>query len=939
MKSSRRSSKAPPPPEPHPITRWIRKRTVREATVVVISMLAIVGAVWLWVPKPTWNLSALRDLIFLSSGWFYALAVLPLFVWAHLRGLLDFGRTQRTVALLVRMLLAVSLITALARPSMRERSEAMSVVALVDVSDSMPAEALRKAHAFLQAADAERGDNDLTVLTFAGDTRRVELDKEAQAFKRHSAATAQSGQESAGEPHQASATRLGHALDIAQAMLDPAKVPHIVLFTDGISQDQRRQPPKSPVSFVPPDWEEPAEVGIRALDVPQSIRVGEPFEVSATLFSTRKASVELQLFSGKAPNKREPSKKVDLEPGETVVRFESSVEVPGAVRYRAKLVTEAPDTHSENNTFETATTVPGRPQVLIAGDATGRTPIDTALRRAGYDVDWRSGKGLPQAAGELSKFDFVILSDVPASHVTPGQQDALVRYIRGGGGFLMAGGSQGFGLGGWRGSILEKALPVRMDSQKRREEASLALALVIDKSGSMNGIKIQLAKEAAIRTAELLGPADLIDVVAFDNRPERLVRLERAKNRHRIVRSIGRLHASGGTRIFPALDNAYQDLISARAKVKHTILLTDGQSDETGIAELVQIMRAEGITVSAVGLGADVDRPLLQSIANLGGGRAHFTNDPHRIPRIFMKETETVARSSAVEDYFSPIVRQLADFLRGVPMNTAPWLKGYVATEAKPPPAQVILQSEIGEPVLARWRHGLGWSLAWTSDLKPRWASEWLRWSGFSTFISQLIREHMRQDRTNEFPMQVRVEGEEAVARVDALDTNDAFINGLDARLEITPPESRDERAEPEEDSVVSPQNLSKHSREEPWTQRMRQVAPGRYEARIPLEQFGTYSLEATHSLDDRKVASSHGQVANPFPREFLDLKPRTSELKALAANTGGSELRDPKALFDAQGRHTETQRELWPKLIMLAIALFLLDILLRRVRFGSYRS
>lgn len=910
---SHRPSQPPLSRAPTVSHHWLKAPWVREALAVFSASLLIAAAVAVFLPRPTWNLPIERDLIFLQSNWFFALAALPLFAWAHRRSLVDFRLAQRNLALAVRTLVVLSLIVALARPSMRERSDAMSVVALVDISDSMPPAALEQAQKFLQEAAQLREDNDLTVLTFAGDTRRVEVQGNKVAFS----------QDAGGGDAKASATRLSHAIDIAQAMLDPAKVPHIVLFTDGISQDGAQPSVDKPVSYIAPSWQEPAEIGIRAMSVPQSIRVGEPFEITVTLFATRPAEVEVALFAGKAPNKRDPKKTVKLKTGETEVRFESSVEVPGAVSYRAKLLSEAADTHSENNEFTVSSTVPGRPQVLIAGDATGRGPIDAALRRAGYDIDWRSGRGLPESSAELSKFDFIILSDVPESQVSPSQQDALVRYIRAGGGFLMAGGSQSFGLGGWRGSQLEKALPVRMDSQKRREEASLALALVIDKSGSMNGTKIQLAKEAAIRTAELLGPADLIDVVAFDNQPERLVRLERAKNRHRIVRSIGRLHASGGTRIFPALDNAYQDLIAARAKVKHTILLTDGQSDESGISELVQIMRAEGITVSSVGLGADVDRPLLQSIANLGGGRAHFTNDPHRIPRIFMKETETVARSSAVEDYFTPIVRQPADFLRGVSMGSAPWLKGYVATEAKPSPAQVILQSEIGEPVLARWRHGLGWSLAWTSDLKPRWASEWLRWNAFSTFISQLIREHMRQERSNTFPLSVRIEGEEAVARVDAFDANDAFINGLDSRLTITPPAEGDAQGEkPPKTKTIA----------------MRQVAPGRYEARIPLTQFGTYGLEATHSLDDRKVASSHGQVANPFPREFLDLRPRTDQLASIAKQTGGTLIRDPKDLFDARGRHTETQRELWHKLVMLGIGLFLADILLRRVRFGRFR-
>ena len=72
-----------------------------------------------------------------------------------------------------------------------------------------------------------------------------------------------------------------------------------------------------------------------------------------------------------------------------------------------------------------------------------------------------------------------------------------------------------------------------------------------------------------------------------------------------------------------------------RARIKHVILLTDGQSPEEGIPELARVMRTEGITVSTVGLGADVNRGFLQNLASLGGGRAYLTNDPNNIPRIF----------------------------------------------------------------------------------------------------------------------------------------------------------------------------------------------------------------------------------------------------------------------------------------------------------------
>lgn len=184
-----------------------------------------------------------------------------------------------------------------------------------------------------------------------------------------------------------------------------------------------------------------------------------------------------------------------------------------------------------------------------------------------------------------------------------------------------------------------------------------------------------------------------------------------------------------------------------------------------------------------------------------------------------------VSRNSAVEEYFQPKVVGNADFLRGVEMSSAPYLHGYVATRMKPAPAQELLQSDVGEPVLARWRVGLGWALAWTSDVKNLWAVEWLRWNGYGQFWGQLVREHMRQRRRQELSMHAHVDIATGTVKtfIDAIGTDDRFQNGLDGKLSIIGPE-------PGGETKGLP---------------LRQTAPGRYEAEFALEKFGSFLLEA----------------------------------------------------------------------------------------------
>ncbi len=859
-----------------------------------------------------------EELALLAPRYLYALAALPYFAFATRFSLADLPRAQRFLGVAVRSVLVGALALALARPARTTDSTKVSVLYLVDVSDSMTDAALEAARADVERARGARGENDVQLVTFARSARAVPLpdDGPVPPIARH--ADEGGGAES----------NLAGALQHAYGLFPPGHLRRVVLVSDGgqtrgdlLAEAARAATFGVRIHHRPSREGAPPEVGVSDLELPDTIRVGEPFFVRARIFATRPGRARARLYQGETLNGLDGIRDLDLVRGENELELRSVVRVAGPVTYRLEVAPEGEDRFDANDRFETTVVVPGRPTVLYVEGAQGRgTYLTSALNAAGFDVDVRTARGIPTSVRELERFDFFVLSDVPADEVSMTQLDAIDRYVRDlGGGFLMAGGDRSFGLGGWQGTRMEEMLPVRMDAERRRDQPTLALALVIDRSGSMSGQKLELAKEAARQTAALLGPDDAIEVIGFDSQPERVVRMQSASNRYPIERDIRRVAASGGTNIFPALDMAYQDLSVTRARIKHVILLTDGQSPEEGIPDLVQVMRAEGITVSTVGLGADVNRPLMQSIASLGGGRSYFTNDPHNVPRIFMRETTAVARSAAVEEYFQPSQVSPADFLRGVPIASAPFLHGYVATRAKGSPAQVILASDLGEPILARWRLGLGWSMAWTSDVKNRWAVEWLRWPGFSRFWAQLVREHMRQRRGHRLDMQAEVVGDEVRVVVDGIGADDRFLNGLDSTLRIEGPMGASPGA------GATARRRTEHP--------LRQTAPGRYEARLPLPGYGSYVLSATHRRDGREVAESSAQLARPYPREYLTLEPDLGLLASASRVTGGEEDPATERLFDPHGESIREHEELWPAVLGAALVLYLLDLLLRRVR------
>ena len=514
---------------------------------------------------------------------------------------------------------------------------------------------------------------------------------------------------------------------------------------------------------------------------------------------------------------------------------------------------------------------------------------------------------------------------MPAERVSLTQQDTIEQYVRDlGGGFLFAGGENGYGLGGWYHTTIERILPVRMDAEKRRDEPEVAMALVIDRSGSMTGLPLEMAKPAAKATADTLAADDLLEVIAFDSQPTRIVQMTPAKHRARIQSDIARIQAGGGTEIFSRARRRLPGRCRSRGRKQEA---RHPAHRRPGAAERHPRPRAGD---GRRGDHGDHRRPRRRrrrepapdDLATSAAAASTRSSIRSRLPRIFTRETEMVSRSAAVEEYFQPRVVAPADFLRGIDVAGAPFLHGYVATKMKPPPAQEILESELGEPILARWHVGLGWTLAWTSDVKNHWAVEWLRWPQWGQFWGAArarahapeeapgVR-HARGDRCGDGPR----------ARGDRRDRRRRrFQNGLEATLAVTGPEGSGSPAGSAPRKVPMPQ-----------------TAPGRYEptsrstatarscfTRRSRSRSTTARGARVYGPKTAVVAESFGHVTNPYPREYLALAPDVATLTRAAVVTGGGVDPAPAAVFDPAGEAIRYHEDLWPRFVAGAIVALL---------------
>ncbi len=149
---------------------------------------------------------------------------------------------------------------------------------------------------------------------------------------------------------------------------------------------------------------------------------------------------------------------------------------------------------------------------------------------------------------------------------------------------------------------------------KKAKHVPGALVIVIDKSGSMQGPKLESTKAAILATVEALHPEDQVAVVVFDSGSTVLVQLQRAANRTRISAEIDRVRSGGGTNIFPGLKDAFGVLADSKLARKHILLLSDGEAPSDGISDLIKDMRVAKITVSTVAVEG-ADEKLLQDIS------------------------------------------------------------------------------------------------------------------------------------------------------------------------------------------------------------------------------------------------------------------------------------------------------------------------------------
>lgn len=716
-----------------------------------------------------------------------------------------------------------------------------------------------------------------------------------------------------------SLTRTGLALSTIAAGLDPKRPARMLVFTDGYATEPLDEAAAMlKARGIPIDYRlvrdnNPHDVRVAGMRVPARVQAGEAFLLD----------VELR---GSAPDQEVPllirrngatllETTVAFREGRAVAEFTDRVAVAGSHFYEALIFPEE-DAHPGNNQASRWIEVMAGPRVLWVTRYLD-DPAAEALAALDFDV---AVVPEPQrlTPGMLAGARAVVVNNVAANELPDGFLKGLDFFVREqGGGLLMAGGESAFGAGGYFDSAIDALLPVSMELKSEHRKLSTALAIVMDRSGSMamnvaGGLtKMDLANEGAANAVRLLGEMDQVTVFAVDTKPVKIVPLTKVGgNRNGIEDRVRRIVSSGGgIYVYDGLKAAWAELQKSPAGTRHVILFTDAQDTEQpgGYVRLLEEMTANGCTVSVIGLGTprDVHAALCEDIAMRGGGRIFFSDQPADIPRIFAQETVTVARSAFVKDATPAVVAGGWAEVSPQPMEWLAAVDGYNLSYARPDAAVALASGdEYVAPLVAHARRGLGRTAAVSFPLGGPYSQRVREWNGYGDFLQTLTRYLMGEDVPPGIALRHRMEGTRLT--VDLLHDTEGDWPMCFAK---TPPQVRLQTREggPAVDAA--------------W----RRIAPGHFSLTYDLDEDalvrGAVQI-AGHALTFGPV-SAGTNVEWAFDDEAV------AELRATSDRTGGRELVDLSKAWLRPPMVVETS--LRNPLLVLLLAMILLEALVAR--------
>lgn len=805
----------------------------------------------------------------------------------------------------------IALVLALADPRLRLASSGLDVWVLVDRSDSAAGAVAAQAREIETILERSRGRDDrIRYVDYAGEVTR--RDRGDPVFE--------------GATYQ---TRTGMALEFALGEMDEGRAARLLVLSDGYATEPLGAAAEKVLrSGVPLDLRlltesTEADWRVATLSAPSRVLAGESFLLEFVVAGQGDADVPWELRRG---GRVASTGVARVRGGVGRVRLTDRVVAGGALRYEAR-ITPTADAHLENNLAGAWVEVAGGPRIVLV-TAYADDPLAGLLAAQGHTVE-RITDVATLGPGQVAGVRAVVLNNVPAHRVPRPFLAALDFFVREqGGGLLMVGGENSFGSGGYFASSIDPLLPVSMELKKERRKLATAVAIVMDRSGSMSmsagpGLtKMDLANSGAARAVELLGDLDAVSIHAVDTEPHEIVGLAQVgPNRNRITESVRRVASmGGGIVVHKGLRAGLAELKKAQTGTRHVILFADANDSRQDLRDYlaaVDELRAADATVSVIGLGtaADHDADVLSEVATRGGGRLFFSADAGELPAIFAQETVSIARSAFIKD---PTGTKATPGWMEVAARAPQWLStvdGYNLSYLREgATASLISADDYAAPLIATWQRGAGRVAAVSFPLGGPHSEKIRAWPGYGDFVQTLARWLAGEDAPAGLALRTEIEGERLM--LDLL-----YDESWAARVAQSPPVA----------ALAENGGTSAAIRVRPLV--WEKIEPGRFGVSVDLQP----GRMARGAVRVGGVALPFGPVAVAGAVEWSFDRSRLLELRQLSERSGGQERLDLAQIWNAPRPITWRSLRAW---VLAAWALlFLADAAFTRLGISLLRT
>jgi uncharacterized membrane protein len=849
----------------------------------------------------------------------FALLVVTVWIWwMHLGGSSGLSRFRGLLALSVRLTLAGLFVMLLAEPRAVRTRDVLSVIYAVDVSDSIGETSTDRALEFVTKTVFAKPPNDEAGLVIFGRNSAVELPP-LTVFPFEGDQVALSSR------IDRDATNLEQALSLSAAMLPEENRGRIVLISDGtetagnLSQilDELKSR-EIAVDVLPMQYDYSHEVWLERLDLPQFVKLGENYEAVVVLSALEAGAGKLVLRENGEVISEEP---VEFQAGKNRYSIPIYLRTPGYYEYSASIeLPRGKDELRQNNSVLNYIFVEGEGKVLIVrstqGDERAWQFLAKTIREGKRIVDVQPAFDFPGNSLSLMPYDCVIFANVAADEFDAVQLQAVRDAVYNMGiGFMMVGGPNSFGPGGYHRTVVEEALPVSMDITQKKVLPKGALVIILHTCEFPEGNT--WAKRITKQAINVLGEQDEVGVIAYTPAGEDWIfKLTPAGEYQELFKKINAAVIGDMPSFTNTMQLGLKGLQKSDASAKHMIIISDGDPSPPP-PPLISDFQKSMVSISMVAIfphgGQDISK--MQAIAAVTGGRYYFPKDPNQLPAIFIKESKTLKRTMIQNRTITPEVSFPSPILRGI--GDLPPLHGFVLTTPKPRaetilrvPPEAEKESDL-DPVLVTWQYGLGRTAAFTSDLSPNWGADWMEWEQNRAFLTQLLTNVSRVKKEGHLRLWSEASGSEATIIAEDFHPEETF---LEIQARISGP------------------------RDQAQTVPLKQISPRRYQARVPLWGKGRYQVMAIGVAGERKDHAYGGFIV-PYSPEYLRFRSNPIVLKEIARRTGGLELTSETGADVLYGRRQPKQSShpVFDWFLIALTCLIPLDVAVRRIQLDMY--